>query len=659
MKEAQEKKPSPWLQYRFEENAVIIFMAIFFLTLALGIYLFLLVQYEAPAWWPSLLTSRHSLDASSAGGFLQGTLGTAGAFAASFVAIVLAKVALQLAREQRESQDKTDEEFIKLRTAQRILQAEQNAILTRSTPEYAFSFEAAAASMRLDTIQTVIGGYERKRYRLEGASMSHLFTPYSDEDLGLEIKKKIKAELLDSQLIKISGELAGKVRDPETKLYIESLAAELLLGEHFSVDKLLINEFAKLLRTLVVAAHEEVTQALGPDAPSYLSVYSSYVNDARGRGKNPLSESAYYFVYIQQQQKRDTHYVYEETDFLLRAIQNAIESTTVPVVLKHDWPEAFAKEPPSLCLITPFEFNRGRLLSWLKERQVGMAEPHRGRPDLAVRATLDPATWQSAIPAPWTLLDQTEQHVDSLATDTRWLTFAEHLHIWIACKKLRDLIDRMQDIPEDVTGELTPQLRYQYVRFAIDALMPVVCLDAEVPQKPTSLDDILPRFHRIESGAQLRVASRPGTNYDLLFEEVSQALGTHADPTPAVTQVLFFMVEMLIWLDKVRQAQALSVEHWQSFAELIAHPDHSRAIACLKELAKSPYFNRPFYGWFLPNEKCPRTTFQEAGVRFMGIHYLKEAQGSYGFQPTALFQWLAEPHFSDSGVTEAHLLALD
>lgn len=100
---------------KFFENlskrSVLVFMAIFVISLVLGALLFFGLNAKiAGLDWTTVSQSSLSKifgteDAGGAGGFLQGVWGTAGSLAASFVAIVLAQQALVLARKQNDDQD--------------------------------------------------------------------------------------------------------------------------------------------------------------------------------------------------------------------------------------------------------------------------------------------------------------------------------------------------------------------------------------------------------------------------------------------------------------------------------------------------------------------------------------------------------------------------
>ena len=642
-----------------EDRTEVVFLTIFLASLVLGTGLFFLLQYDVPSWWPATLRSKNPItDAGGASGFLQGAWGTAGAFAASFVAIVLARQALLLARQQKESQDGTDAQILALGTQQNALQTENNAIATRSTPEYAISFEAAAASMRLDTAQILIGTHERKKYRREGASTASLFEPYSADGSDGAIKEKIKAELLNSQLIKLSGELAEKLRGPQARLHVEALTAELTLGTHFTIDKFLINEFNELLRELVGTAHQGIQRTLEGGGVAYLSGYSRYAAATLRDGGEPLSESSYYFVYIQEQQKRLSRYSYEEIWLLRHAVGTAVSASPVPVELVDELPDFSASASASMCFISPFEFARGKLLTLLERSSVPFEEPKRGLPDVAVAEAIEAGAGQEYS---FVLLDQVEQHVDSIATEGKWLTLEEHLKIWLACRELYDLMEIIAQAAAAASVQaVTPQ--WLWAQTTIQNFLRNSCLArvAETMEPPIAC--LMPRFYAIEGGAAIAAGNNGttegATNYDLLLREVALALGQSSGPYRPVQMLVFFITELFEWLIDMREEQTLTEEKAHQFEQLLAAPDFAQAVACIAELARRPYFERPFYGWFLPNRQCPRTTFAQVQKRFVGIHYLKEADAGYAFQATPLFQWLAHAGRADSPIMRAHLLAL-
>ncbi len=124
---------------RLSRRSILVFVAIFIVSLGIGTILFLVLNTKSFAvadnsldiGWINQLQRELGKqfgtdDASDAGGFLQGVWGTAGSLAASFVAIVLAQQALVLARKQNDSQEKQDIENARLVGEQHDLLKEQN-----------------------------------------------------------------------------------------------------------------------------------------------------------------------------------------------------------------------------------------------------------------------------------------------------------------------------------------------------------------------------------------------------------------------------------------------------------------------------------------------------------------------------------------------------
>lgn len=122
---------------RLSRRSILVFLTIFFVSLAIGTILFLLLNTKALAvavgsvdvgWLNTLHAGLGKQfgteDAGGAGGFLQGVWGTAGSLAASFVAIVLAQQALVLARKQNDTKDAQDKKNDLLDAEQRLLHAQ-------------------------------------------------------------------------------------------------------------------------------------------------------------------------------------------------------------------------------------------------------------------------------------------------------------------------------------------------------------------------------------------------------------------------------------------------------------------------------------------------------------------------------------------------------
>lgn len=636
-----------------DERPLTLFFVAFFISLAIGIIIFLALQTNH-GFFTTLKTmglEGKPLDAGGAGGFLQGAWGTAGSLAASLVAIILARQALLMTTKQDASQSETDERFERL-------QLEQNAILTRSTPEYAVSFAAAAASMRLDTLQIVIGTHERKKYRQSKPTISEIFAKYSSDDLENEVKVNIKTELLNSQLIKLAGEVAEKTRGPQAKLYLEALAAEIVLESRFSVDKILINEFTNLLRNVVNEAHKEILTHLTGANKNYLFNYQDYSKKSKSHGMdlsnslqthdNTLSESSYYFTYILEQQQRLSKYSYSESIHLTTLATNAIGNSKTPVYVNSEYFEPSKSTEPSVCFIAAFDFCRGKFLSRLELEKVPFSEPERGRPDLTVCSALKNHAQKSG----FILLDQIEQHTDSIESKGKWITFQEHLRIWIAAKSIIDLIDSAPTTDlEDSPSELRQQLIFQQ---AITNFTRTHAIDSH-DSAASDIGDFLPRFYEIENGAKI-ASPRNATNYQILFDEVAESLNFEIGAGSAVNIVNFFMVDFLIWLDQMRLEKSLTKQCVADFIKIIGTPENKSAVNLLNALGKRPYFERPFYGWYLPNIECPRCIFKDAGVRFIGIYYLTNMGDEYRFEPTPLFRWLSASQQDDADVNFVRLL---
>lgn len=139
---------------RLAKRSILVFVTIFIVSLAIGTFLFLVLNTKAFALaagssdigWLNQLQSElgerfGTVDAGGAGGFLQGVWGTAGSLAASFVAIVLAQQALVLSRKQNDSQEKQDEENARLAAEQHRLLKEQNAMRAQTIERDRSRFE--------------------------------------------------------------------------------------------------------------------------------------------------------------------------------------------------------------------------------------------------------------------------------------------------------------------------------------------------------------------------------------------------------------------------------------------------------------------------------------------------------------------------------------
>lgn len=142
---------------RLSRRSILVFIAIFIVSLGVGTILFLVLNTKSLAvadvadnsvvikWINQLQRSLGKQlgtdDASDAGGFLQGVWGTAGSLAASFVAIVLAQQALVLARKQNDSQEKQDKENARLVGEQHDLLKEQNTMRAQTIARDRSRFE--------------------------------------------------------------------------------------------------------------------------------------------------------------------------------------------------------------------------------------------------------------------------------------------------------------------------------------------------------------------------------------------------------------------------------------------------------------------------------------------------------------------------------------
>lgn len=145
----QTEKPSAMGTFfdKLAERSILVFMAIFVVSLAIGTLLFVALNSKsfalaadgATIGW---LRAQFGTDgAGDAGGFLQGVWGTAGSLAAAFVAIVLAQQALFLAKKQNKSQEEQDKQNTLLADEQQELLKEQNAMRAQTIERDRSRFE--------------------------------------------------------------------------------------------------------------------------------------------------------------------------------------------------------------------------------------------------------------------------------------------------------------------------------------------------------------------------------------------------------------------------------------------------------------------------------------------------------------------------------------
>lgn len=594
------------------------------------------------------------LDPGDAAGFLQGAWGTAGSLAASFVAIVLARQAIKLSERQNSDQGETDLKIQEQQDKSIAIQKEQTEILVRSTPEYAVSFEAAAANMRLDTLQILIGSYERKCYRNNPASTDSLFNTYSPQSINEEVKLRIKFEIFNSQLVKLCSEIAEKINGSESKLHIEALAAELTLGQRFSFDKLMIDELISCTRDLIDKAFDQVTSHLGSDSSRYLTSYSIYANKAIAHGQEVLSEASYYFIYILHQQVRRLKYRYEELAHLTKAIDKSISKTEVLAV--HEMPDFNTIRSTGTCILTPFDFNRGKVLSALKESKLAYLEPFRGQPDLAVSFAISGSNQPGAPHPTHIVIDQTEQHNDSISKE-RWITFEEHLLVWLKARDLWRLMDLLKKSWFD------PQSINKYDNLPLNSVNNFLLTLDKDPESSVghSIDCIFPRFSALGIGPAITTSESADTNYELVFLEIAKRLSLSSlnlSPSMEVEQFVLEFIQLLTGIVESRQAADESAR--QKLREVFDKYKHL-AIPVIQELAKRPYFDRPFYGWHLPmpHDVPSRNTANDVQIQFVGIHYLRETSEGYEFDETPLFKWLSAQVDPLGGVRKVNVLTLN
>lgn len=68
-------------------------------------------------------------------------------------------------------------------------------------------------------------------------------------------------------------------------------------------------------------------------------------------------------------------------------------------------------------------------------------------------------------------------------------------------------------------------------------------------------------------------------------------------------------------------------------------------LKIIDEIRKRPYFERPFYGWYLPingyHKKSSLDTVKNKNISFTATYFPKEINHCYNFQTNSLLLWLS------------------
>ena len=594
------------------------------------------------------------LSPEGAGGFLQGAWGTAGSLAAAFVAIVLAQQALVLTRRQNEDQNKQDKKALTLQKALSQLQREQNLILQQNTPEYQIAYRAAMSSTKLDSLQIIIGSLERKKFRGKDSTVADVLRSREHSGDEFEIKREVKEELLGSRYIEFAAGIAEKMYGTNSRLEIETLVSELIVSSKLTLDKLLINRLNKTIHQLVANCMADILRVLADSNTVGLDnaklnigleifqfVDYERVKKSTGNTQNSISKSAYYFVNILFAQMRSGGYDYGEESLLKKNIENKLGVSTVPFKISDQIPIEVGAFNQGFCVVTPFDFQRQTLLVDLefpdrKNTSVRryLIENHRGRPDLEVMNAIN-NTGDGVNPI--IFLDQTESAKDSIQKN-KWLTFSEHLALWESMQQLHNLI-----VAKEHQLELIAENFIEYVRTDVaDGL-------SENEIQKACFEKILPRYWKV-SDQKIETALGRMSNYDVILLQAMKELQGYKPEKSIIKSdqsinLRYFVIELLtmLKLDEYSTSSGRLIDNnvFQSFLK-----EHEEVISIVNELAKRPFFERPFYGWILPDFQmtCSLNIAKNKSIGFVGIYYLLESKDDFVFKPNSLYNWLTAPN---------------
>jgi len=634
--ELAEKKD--WITDATETRPLWVFGIIFGVSLILGTLLFVVILQTVPSWVPGWW-KRIELDTSGAGGFLQGAWGTAGSLAASFVAIVLAQQALALTKRQDKYKTIQDKESAVLQQEQQQLQREQNRILQQNTPEYQIAYRAAMSSTKLDSLQILIGNSERKKFRGLSPTVADVLKTREPEGDEVEIKSEIKKELLGSRYIGFAADVAEKMFGTNKRLEIETLASELILSSRPTLDKLLINRLNETIHKVVSYCMVDIQRVLNESSSSeanpviyrfteYEKLKSTEMPNLKGT-QGSVSKSVFYFVNVLSVQMRRGGYTYVESRLFERNISEKLD----PLVgVQNTLPSDADTFNQGLCVVTPFDFHRASLLVKLEysnkddtasRRTILETSEFRGKPDLEIMQAINSSVKKNTNSI--VFLDQIEGVKDSILKK-KWLTFTEHLELWEAMKRLAQLFDAQEE-------------NFNYLaQIFIDDIKNK--LPMKLDANPYSmLSYLLPRFNEVSSEF-IQTPLGQMSNYELIFKQIARADDAGIPLFGKIEVDLLWTSRITIFMVKLLELLIDKGIEFDSLQQLLSQfGDVSRII---RELAKRPFFERPFYGWIIPDYgmQCKLLTANDLSIGFVGVHYLIEENGEFIFDPTPIFRWL-------------------
>ena len=564
------------------------------------------------------------------------------------------EIARKLKQEQIDYQKEQDEKTLRLQQTLRQLEREQNHILQQNTPEYQIAYRAAMSSTKLDSLQIIIGSLERKKFRGQDSTVADILKSTIGVGDEFEIKREVKEELLRSRYIEFAAVIAEKMYGTNSRLEIETLASELIVSSKLTLDKLLINRLNKTIHNLVANCMEDIQTTLQDpivkkmdEAEPYTSpeIYRFFdyelVKQSSGNAKNCVSKSAYYFVNVLFAQMRREGYNYGEQDLFEKVIGEKISSTNVPLLISKHIPNQIDAFYQGFCVVTPFDFQRQTLIFDLEfpdRRNTlvrnNLVENNRGRPDREVMCAInDKECSVNTI----VFLDQIEGAKDSI-NKTKWLTFSEHLGLWESMQQLHNLI-----VAKEHQLEWSAKNFIEYVRTDVaDGL-------SENEVQNAYLEKILPRYWKV-SGQEIETALGRMSNYDVILLQAMKELQGYK-PEESIMKsdqsinLRYFVVELLtmLKLDEYSTSLGSLIDNnvFQSFLK-----EHEEVISIVNELAKRPFFERPFYGWILPDfgMRCSLETVKSKPIGFIGVYYLKESENDFVFKPNSLYNWLTSPN---------------
>jgi hypothetical protein len=624
-----------WFLTLTENEPQYVFILIFLVSLLVGVLLFYGLWDKAIGFKDMFAMLQGGLDGGGAGGFLQGAWGTAGSLASSFVAIVLARQALTLTRKQNADQKLQDEQNDKLQQQQQELQREQNRILQQNTPEYQIAYRAAMSSTKLDSLQIIISNVERKKFRGASPTIASILKtrkPEGDED---EIKSEIKSELLGSRYIGFAADVAEKMFGANKRLEIETLASELILSSRPTLDKLLINRLNETVHNVVARCMEDINGVLNVngnvESGPVIYRFAEYEKlKSAGNGVNiGVSKSAYYFVNILCAQMRIGGYTYTEDNLLQKIIQGKVNSAGPLVGVREALPSGVDAFNQGICVVTPFDFQRATLLVKLEfpegsdptSRRI-VQENYRGKPDLEVMDAINGEGRNSIV-----FLDQIEDAQDSI-NKGKWLTLTEHLALWDGMKRVAESFDALEE-----NFDFLAQNLKDYLQPAPDLSLP------GYEHEKHLLERVLPRYYEI-SGKRIETTLGSMSNYELIFRQAEsvESATFEASYKPRVDSHFQTIIQNFV----SKLFTGLKDDHFgfDSLQRLLR--DHSGATVLIRSLAKRPFFERPFYGWIIPDYsmECSLLTAKDKNLGFVGVHYLTEINGDYVFRPNLIYNWL-------------------